>query len=180
MHSPLLEIHASWMGLPPEIETSDTWRWLHLRHVIDSALYETLLLHCADISALTVHEILNVLFLSVEALTRNGDASERCDTVDVEWARRTGLALFGAALRLNSDYGCIDRNAALRLMLSFMSQGERAVALLSLDRESSNLEPEPLTRGAMRPGPMTDVKLQRLIDLCRERIKSTGRNRIQE
>jgi hypothetical protein len=174
LHPPMLDVHASWIDLPGGADASATWRWFNLRSWIDAASYETLLQHFVGDDSTSAPRILDMLTLAAEAITRSGAAAGRCMPGDVEWARRTGLALFGSALRQaeQSHHGGTDH--ALRALLPFLPPGERQLALLALPRESAEGEPAPSAPGLLPAGVASRPKIRRLLDLCRARVESTS------
>jgi hypothetical protein len=170
----LIDIHPTWIGLPPGLETSNSWRWFHLSLWADAATYEAVLTHFADPAALTTQGVLDLIALSTEALTRSGAAIKRCTSNDVEWARRIGLALFGAAVsRTWLEHGAADTSASgavVRCLLPGLSDGERAIAMLASPCEGGIGEHWLLLPPALDSKPIPDHKIRRLVDLCRQRV----------
>lgn len=172
MTTPLLNVHPSWTDVPEGIETSPTWRWFYLRHWIDRTEYESLLRHFEDADAPTAEELLNTLYLAAEALLRTGAAAERCGTKNVEWARRTGLASFGAAKRGSSLAEDSFLIAVIRHLTTLLPDSSRQIALLALPRQPQADLYESISNDLERDGPTSPMKLQRLLSLCGARLKS--------
>jgi hypothetical protein len=165
-----LDVHESWIDMHGQIETTAAWRFFNLRSWVDADSYETLLRYFLRDDCISASQILDVLCLAAEAVTRSGTGARRCTTSDVQWARRTGLALFGAALRDADDSRGQDMEGATRLLLPYLPNGEREMALLALPREcQGNHLSAPLQRNSRLSNISTD-KIDRLLGLCRSRV----------
>ena len=176
MHPPILDVHPSWIDLPGGTESSATWRWFNLRSWVDAHSYETLLRHFASDDSTSTPRTLGMLTLAAEAMTRSGAAARRCTPADVQWARRAGMALFGAALRHAGPTHRGGFEGAVRLLLPFLSPGERELTLLALPREPAGGEGAPSVLDLLPAGIASTAKINRLLDLCRARVAfpSTG------
>jgi hypothetical protein len=170
VHSSMLDVHESWVDLPGKVRTTAAWRYFNLRYWVDADSYEVLLRYLSRDDSIAASQVLDVLSLAAEAVTRSGLGARRCTSSDVRWARRTGLALFGAALRTTNGIQLRNAEGAARLLLPYLSDGEREVARLALPREGSH---DHRIASKLRHSLLSKVsndKIDRLLGLCRLRV----------
>ena len=140
--TPVIEVHPSWQN-PTLPQASATWHWFFLEQWLEDAEFSQTQLSeqiVLEKNMIPIPILILAAWLVLEAIYRSGITSRELSTIQIRWARQTGLALLGSA---PIKRHVVQPLAALSEIIDVFPQTQRARLRLALPVEKVRGEKVP-------------------------------------